>query len=139
MDIDINTILVEQWPAALPWIGLLIVVYLVTKFAVLTFESVARALGPVGRWFTARRAITSAESDFLRKQIVALDKTVKALQYRDACYFAYVLKDQEWHQDFELFAASQGWNHIPRHQTFIEFRDKWVKDRGLEKEFELWT
>lgn len=139
MELDINALIVEQVPQLALVAAALIAIYLIVKALVLTFDSVASALGPVGRWFIARRAITSAESVALRKQIVALDKTVRALQYRDACYFAYVLKDQEWHQEFELFAASQGWKLVPRHQTFLEFRDKWVKDRGLEKEFELWT
>lgn len=139
MEFDVNALIVEQVPQLAVWVAALVAIYFIVKSLALTFDAVASALGPVGKWFLARRAITSAESVSLRQQIVNLDRTVRALQYRDACYFAYVLKDQEWHQEFELFAAQQGWKLVPRHQTFLEFRDKWVKDRGLEKEFELWT
>ena len=134
-----NALLVDHWPTLTIVVAATYAVYYIVKHAVLAFDSVAEAFGAFGKYVRARRAITSSEADFLRKQVVDLDKRVRALLYRDSCYFAYVLKDQEWHQHFELLASAHGWKEIPRHQGFLEFRDRWMRERGLEKEFEFWT
>ncbi len=140
MNIDVNAILVQNAPGALPWLAGLIIAYFVVKFLVLTFDSIASLSGPVGRYFRDRQAITSSESRELRKKWVDLNKVVKSLQYRDACYFAYVLKDQDWHQQFDLLAVRHGWEPLPpKHESYLDFRKKWIDDRGLEKEFEPWT
>ncbi|AXH67837.1 hypothetical protein J4T99_gp031 [Mycobacterium phage Bromden] len=138
MEAEIVRLLTEQWPG---WFLLIIAalfgVYLVVRFLSLTFESVGRALGPVGKFFRRRRAITHAEADDMRKRIAYLDERVTTMLYRDQCYFAYVLADTEWHRRHELKAAALGWVFEP-HISFLEFRDKWMRERGLDKELDIW-
>lgn len=85
-----------------------------------------------------KRTISRAESDDLKRQILALDKRVRALLYRDECYFAYMRYDAEWHQRHELRAAASGWTDAEPHISFLSFRDKWMRDHKREREPEIW-
>ncbi len=137
MEADWARLLSENWPTLTLVAALLFGLYMCVRFLVLTFESVSSALGPVGKFIRARRALSMAEADDLRRQVVSLDGRIRSLLYRDECYFAYMLSDQEWHHRHELKAAAHGWS-FERHVPFLEFRDRWMRDRGLEKELELW-
>ena len=130
--------LVEHWPTLSLVAVFMFGVYVILRFLALASESAAQALGPVGKFFRDRRAISQAESDDMRRQIVALDKRVRALLYRDECYFSYMVSDAEWHRRHELLAAAKGWEFEP-HTSFLKFRDVWMQDRGLDKDDEIWT
>lgn len=135
---DWTVMLTTNWPTIALLASLAFGIFVIVRFLAATFESVGDALGPVGKWFQARRAINKAESDDMRRQIVALDKRVRALLYRDECYFAYMVVDAEWHRKHELRAIAEGWDWEP-HVPFLRFRDEWMRIRGLEKETEIWT
>lgn len=137
MEADWARLLSENWPTLTLVAALLFGVYVCVRFLVLTFDSVSSALGPVGKFIRSRRAISKAEADGLRRQVGYLDGQVRSLLYRDECYFAYMLADQEWHHRHELLAAANGWTFEP-HLPFLAFRDRWMRERGLEKELELW-
>ena len=130
--------LTVYWP---PWLwviaGCLLGLFVCVRFLSLSSESVAKVFGPVGAFFRNRRAISQAESDDMRRQIIGLDKRVRALLYRDECYFAYMMTDAEWHRRHELMAIASGWEFEP-HVPFLFFRDQWMLERGLDKEIELW-
>ncbi|WP_124712903.1 hypothetical protein [Mycolicibacterium nivoides] len=130
-------VLVTNWPELAVIASLVFGVYMIVRFLAGTFESFSRALGPVGRFLRAQRAINKAESDDMRKRIAYLDERVTRLLYRDQCYFAYVLADTEWHRRHELKAAALGWVFEP-HVSFLEFRDRWMRERGLDKELDIW-
>lgn len=131
-------LLAQHWPELLLAVVFAFGVAMFARFLALTFESVGRALGPLGRYWRARRSISQAESDDMRRQIITLDRRVRALLYRDECYFAYMMTDAEWHHRQELKAAALGWVLDP-HVSFLQFRDKWMRERGLDKEIEIWT
>lgn len=124
----------EQFPAIGAVILLIIAAYFVVRFVSLTFGD---ALGAVGRFFRDRRAITHSEADDMRSRLKYLDDRVEKLLHRDACYFAYVLADQEYHHRQKLIAIELGWVLEP-HVSFLEFRQRWMSERGLEKELEMW-
>ncbi|UVK63417.1 membrane protein [Mycobacterium phage Aegeus] len=126
-----------HWPLVACLAALLLLIWLCVRFLALTSESFSKALGPIGKFIRARRALTKAEADILKRQVIHLDGRVRSLLYRDECYFAYMLSDQEWHHRYELKAAAHGWSY-ERHVPFLEFRDRWMRERGLEKELELW-
>ncbi|QFG10262.1 hypothetical protein J4U00_gp030 [Mycobacterium phage DyoEdafos] len=138
MEAEIVKLMTEQWPG---WVMLVIAglcaLYLAVRFLSLTFESVSRALGPIGNYFRRRRAITHAEADDMRERIEYLNGRVEQMLYRDQCYFAYVLADTEWHRRHELKAAALGWAFEP-HVSFLEFRDRWMRERGLDKDLDIW-
>jgi hypothetical protein len=135
---DWTVMLTTNWPTLALVVSFAFGIYMLVRFLAGTFESFGRALGPVGKFFAARRAISQAESDDMRRQIVALDKRVRALLYRDECYFAYMMTDAEWHKKHELLAIAKGWAFEP-HMSFLAFRDKWMRERGLDKETDIWT
>lgn len=137
MDAEWANLLAAHWPSVTLVAALLFGISTCVRFLALTSESFSRALGPIGKFIRTRRALSKAEADLLRRQVLALDGRVRSLLYRDECYFAYMLADQEWHHRQELLAAAQGWA-LERHMPFLEFRDKWMRERGLEKEIELW-
>jgi hypothetical protein len=129
--------LVEHWPAFTLIIAVLIGIYYVVKTLALTVDAVGDALGPLGKLWRSRRTISQAESDDMRRRIDYLSGRVETLLWRDQCYFAYVLIDQDWHHRHELLAVQHGWALEP-HPSFLEFRDKWMRERGLDKELEIW-
>ncbi|NGX06464.1 hypothetical protein UI24_04615 [Mycobacteroides franklinii] len=137
MEADWARLLSENWPTLSLAAVFIFGVYMCVRFLALTSESFSKALGPVGKFIRARRALSKADADLLRDQVVALDTRIRSLLYRDECYFAYMLADQEWHHRHELLAAANGWT-FERHLPFLVFRDKWMRERGLEKELELW-
>lgn len=88
--------------------------------------------------YLAARHFGGAELRDLRARVDYLDQQVHALRYRDECYFAYVLYDQDYHNRLELFATTAGYK-LEKHQTFLKFRDEWMKDRELDdEEEEIW-
>lgn len=137
MDEALWLLLGQHWPELLLANVFLFGVVMFARFLALTFDSCYRMLGPLGRYWRNRRSISQAESDDMRRQIIALDKRVRALLYRDECYFAYTLYDQEYHHRQQLKAAACGCDLEP-HVPFLLFRDKWVRERGLEQELEIW-
>lgn len=90
----------------------------------------------VGVYLLARYWATAEMRD-MRTRIDYLDERVEAMLYRDQCYFAFVLADQEWHHRNELLALKHGFKTEP-HISFMDFRDEWMKARGLDKELEIW-
>lgn len=89
--------------------------------------------------YLAARYWSAAEMRDMRRRIEYLDDQVRALRLRDEAYFAYILYAEAYHQRLSLAAVSRGCA-IERRLTFLEFRDKWMKDRGLEDEKdEIWT
>lgn len=74
----------------------------------------------------------SAEMRDMRRRVDYLDKQVKALRYRDQIYFEYVLYDDGYHQRQGLWLSAQGL--VPeRHVTFLEFRDKRMRELNIEE------
>lgn len=138
MEMELARLIGEHWPGMMVFAALLFGVLLCVRFLALTSESVSRALGPVGKFFRDRRAINKAESNDMRRQIITLDRRVRALLYRDECYFAYMVVDAEWHRRHELNAIANGWEPEP-HVPFLKFRDQWMRERGLEKDSDIWT
>lgn len=134
VDVTVFGQIQEQFPAIGAVILLAMAVYFIVRTIALTFGD---ALGAVGNFFRDRRAITHSEADDMRKRLKYLDDRVEKLLYRDQCYFAYVLADQEYHHRQKLIAIELGWVLEP-HVPFLEFRDRWMRDRGLEKELEMW-
>ncbi|ADL70996.1 hypothetical protein SEA_WAMBURGRXPRESS_29 [Mycobacterium phage Wamburgrxpress] len=134
---DMAVAIARDWPDLAVVASLLCGLYVIVRYLAGTFESVSRALGPVGRWFRSRRAINKAELMDMQKRVEYLDERVTRLLYRDQCYFAYVLADTEWHRRHEIKAAALGWD-LERHVSFIEFRDRWMRNRGLDKELDIW-
>ncbi len=91
----------------------------------------------VGVYLLARHW-AGAEMRDMRARIDYLDKQVKALRYRDQIYFEFVLYDEGYHQRQGLLLSAQG--IVPeRHIPFLEFRDRRMRELGLdiEKE-EIW-
>lgn len=110
---------------------LLVLVYVLSKFGV-SHEVFTR----VGAWFTRLFQRSRKKSDDVDYQIADLWRQVKFLEQqlaelrlRDEMYWAWILKDQEWHRQHEFAAAERGWETIP-HQSFMEFRDEWVAKRA---------
>lgn len=88
--------------------------------------------------FLFARYIRAIEMQDMRARIDYLDKQVRALRYRDECYMGFISIDQEWHYRATLQAAAEG-RILERHISFLEYRDQWLRDRGLEQEQEeLW-
>lgn len=132
------SLLVEHWPTLTFTIALVVGIYYLVKAIALTFDAVGDALGPLGKLWRSRRTISRAESDDMRGRIEYLDRQVRALRYRDECYFAYTLHDHDWHVRNELLARERG-VVLERHVTFLEFRDKWMRDRQLDTEdIQIW-
>lgn len=113
MTLEILGRLTENWPTVGLVATLLIGVYLSARY-----------------W-------ASAEMRDMRRRVDYLDDRVETLSYQVECYFAYWLVDQEWHIRQEFIARERGWQLEP-HVTFLAFRDQWMKQRGLEKELEIW-
>ncbi|OYN81884.1 hypothetical protein [Mycolicibacterium sphagni] len=138
--VDWTVMLTTNFPTIALIATLAFGVFMIVRFLAGTLESMGGVAGKLGTWLRSRRAINKAESDDMRKRISYLDGQVRALRYRDECYFAYMMTDADWHHDFELVARAKGWApDIKQHISFLEFRDNWMRQRGLEKEFVLWT
>lgn len=127
----------EHWPTLALVAGLLYVIYHIVKAAALTFEAVGKALGPLGRMWHAKRTISQAEADDMRRQLQYLAEQVRGLRHRDECQYAYTQYDTAWHRKHELLALSNGWV-LPPHVNFWEFSEKWYKDHGIEHEIDIW-
>lgn len=88
--------------------------------------------------FLLARYLQAAEMRDMRRRIDYLDDQIRALRYRDECYFAYILEDQEYHNRVELIALQAGYR-LEKHPSFLVFRDGWMKDRDLkDEEEEIW-
>lgn len=132
---DWAKVFVEHWPTAAVVLVSLFSVYHVIRFVVLTFDV---SLGPLGKYWRTRRIISDTKINDMEKRITYLDGQVAALRYRDECYFAYMLADQEWHRKHELKAKEHGWD-FEKHVTFLEFRDQWVSDKKFQgREHDFW-
>lgn len=135
MDADWGRLFIEHWPTPAVVLAALFIVYHVVRFLALTF---GWGMGALGTFWRTRRSITDGEIIDLKKRVTYLDGQVASLRYRDECYFAYMLSDQEWHRKHELKAAAQGWT-FDRHITFLEFRDQWMKDKKFQgREHDFW-
>lgn len=99
-------LLTEHWPTVGLFATLLIGVYLSSRY------------------------LMAAEMKDMRARVEYLDEQVQALRYRDECYFDYVLFAEGYHNRLELSAANLGIELEPRF-SFLEFRQKWMKDREL--------
>jgi hypothetical protein len=128
---------IAHWPTLALAVFVFVAIYHGARAMATTFDTVAKALGPLGRRWQARGLVSRAEVDDLIGRVEYLDRQVKALRTRDECYFAYTLHDQDWHTRNELLARERGWV-LERHITFLEFRYKWMRDRHLEDEDDLW-
>lgn len=126
--------MLADWPTVSLLLVGLFATYHGVRLLSLTF---GWGMGALGTYWRTRRAISNAEADDMRRQIVALNGRVETLFWRDQCYFAYILADQAWHHRVELDAAARGLAVEP-HQPFMEFRDRWMVDRGLDHELEIW-
>jgi hypothetical protein len=127
----------EHWPTLTLFIAALFAVYLIVRAIALTFDAVGDAFGPIGQMWRAKRTISQAESEDMRKRLQYLAEQVRALRHRDACYFAFCLYDEEYHRRQELIAAAKGWV-LEAHVGFLEFSEKWMRERGIEKELDIW-
>lgn len=132
-------LLSAHWPDLTAVAVLCYFLYIVTRALAGISDTFSKVLGPLGAWWRNRRVISNSVLDDLSARVTYLDTQVKVLRYRDECYFAYMLTDQEWHRKHELLAAENGWN-FDRHITFLEFRERWLKERGLtdDKELAIW-
>lgn len=108
------SLLMEHWPTVGLIVTLLIGVFLVARY------------------------LRGAEVRDMRDRVDYLDGQVRALRYRDQCYFEYTLYIEECHRRAMLLAASKGCT-FERHMSFLEFRDRWMLERGLQDEQEeIW-
>lgn len=131
-------VVVTHWPVIGMVGAVLFCAYLGTRTLALTVDWIGDALGPLGKFWRSRRTISRAEIDDLQRRITYLDSQVRALRYRDEVYAAFTLLDQQYHHRLELLAVENGWK-IDRHVSFLEFRDRWMKDHGLDSEaLEIW-
>lgn len=71
----------------------------------------------------------------LEEQVKFLVEQVADLRYRDRMYWAWVLKDQEWHRETELLAVEMGWP-LPKHQSFDDFYEHWTEKHPPPRESE---
>jgi hypothetical protein len=140
-----------------PWVLWLVaastVTYTLLRQAAETSEWVARALGPIGRRWTAARearhkaanlvtemqeqldsqerelaALRSRPPDAwsadLRRQVDALSAAVDGLRRRNQTTDAYLLYDEKWHRALNL-ATVDADPPTPKHMSFLEFEDSW--------------
>lgn len=132
---DWGKLFIEHWPTLTLLLVGLFSIYHVVRFLSLTF---GWGMGAVGKYWRTRRQISDAKVVDLEKRIVYLDDRVSTLEYRDECYFAYMLIDQEWHRRHELRAKQYGWD-FEHHITFLEFRDQWIREHKQDsKERSSW-
>lgn len=114
MTLELLAHLTENWPTVGLVATLLIGVYLLARY-----------------WATA-------EMRDMRRRIDYLDDQVKALRYRDQAYFEYVLYIEDYQRKVELVAVQHG-IPLPKRIPFLEFRDKWMEDKGLlEQKDQIW-
>lgn len=137
MNPELARLVSEHWPTMTLVIAFLVGVYFIVKALALTFDAVGDALGPIGKAWRARRTISQAEADDMRGQLKYLAEQVRALRKRDECHFAYIIYDHEYHHKQELLAITNGWVLQP-HVSFFDFKDKWLRDRGIDPEVDLW-
>lgn len=131
------TLISAHWPTLTLIAAFLVGIYFIVKALALTFDAVGDALGPIGRAWRARRTISQAEADDMRQRLQYLAEQVRKLRWRDECYFSFCILDAEWHKKHELLAITHGWGLAP-HVSFWEFSEKWMSDRGINKETDVW-
>lgn len=119
-------VIAAHWPTVGLIAAVLFCAYLGTRTLALTVDWVGDALGPLGRFWRARRTISRAEVDDLQRQVAYLKRQVDELRARDECNWEYVLVDQDYHRRLEFLAAERGWR-IPAHLSYMEHRDAWLK------------
>lgn len=90
----------------------------------------------IGVYLAARHWASSEMTD-MRRRVDYLEGRVETLSYQVECYFSYWLIDQEWHIRQEFISRERGYI-LEKHIPFLEYRDKWMKDRGLDRELEIW-
>ena len=89
--------------------------------------------------FLLARYLQASEMRDMRSRIDYLDDQIRALRYRDQCYFEYVIYIEDYNRKVELEAVRLGFT-LPKRRSFLQFRDDWVIDNGLEDEEEaIWT
>lgn len=111
---DMLRLLMENWPSVGLVATLLIGVFLIARY------------------------LYSSEMRDMRRRIDYLDEQVLAMRYRDRCYFEFVLLDENYHNRVEVIAAQSGYLLEP-HISFLEFRDRWMRDRGLaDEQDDIW-
>lgn len=118
-------VLIIHWP----WFIWVLAAYFIIGCLSLTFGSVEKMLGPLGRFWRIRADRPDRELKDLRRQVDFLAKRVEILSHRDECYFEYMLYDTDYHRRQVLDATARGWA-IEHHQTFLEFRNDWLAQRG---------
>ncbi|MBO0676764.1 hypothetical protein JRC04_04730 [Mycolicibacterium sp. S2-37] len=107
-------LLMEHWPTAGLIATLLIGVYLVARY------------------------LSAVEVRDMRARIDYLDDRVRAMRFRDECYFDYIVYTQEFQNRQALIASARG-HELEKHVPFLLFRERWMSDRGLEDEQEeMW-
>jgi len=112
--LDWLRVITEHWPTVGLVASLLIGVYLLARY------------------------YNGAEMSDMRRRVDYLDEQVRALRYRDQCYFDYIVFDEGYHQRHMLIAAEKGCE-VEQHVSFLDFRDKWMRARGLQEEQEhIW-
>lgn len=134
---ELAGLVMEHWPTLAVAAAFVFAIYYIVRGLALTFDAIGDALGPIGKIWRTRRTISQGESDDMRKRLQYLAEQVRALRHRDACYFAFCLYDEEYHRRQELLAASKGWV-LESHVGFLEFSEKWMRERGIEKELDIW-
>ena len=108
--------------------------------AIQAFEGVSKIFGPVGRKIYDRKTRLSAkraglqqwELADLRRQVEFLSRAVDELRNRDEMNWAFTLSDTQWHRNYEFFCADKGVIPMPR-VSYMEFRDKWLRERTPER------
>lgn len=113
MTLELLRVLMENWPTVGLIATLLIGMYLIV------------------------RQFSAAEMKDMRRRVDYLEGRVETLSYQAECYFSYWLVDQEWHIRQEFIARERGYI-LEKHTSFLDYRDRWMKDRGLDKELEIW-
>lgn len=88
--------------------------------------------------FLAARYLRQSEMTDMRERVEYLDSQVRALRYRDECYFDYVLFIEGFNREAIMLAKSKGCDPSPP-MPFMAYRDKWMKERGLQDKLdEIW-
>lgn len=88
--------------------------------------------------YLVARYLSQAEVRDMRRRIEYLDEQVRALRYRDEVYFAFIVDNEMYLRRMELRAITHGCR-LEARETFLEFRDRHMREHGLEDEQEkIW-
>lgn len=142
-----------------PWMLWLIaaatVFYTIVRQASETWPVIAKALGPLGRRWTASRERRHREANALeslretlaeqhqeltelkrehhsdawnadlKRQVEALDKAVTELRRRNQIVDAYLVYDEAWHRTELLSHGTDGYVPTP-HKSYLQFEQEWL-------------